>query len=352
MTLTAQATVARDGTIAIRVASTTTRTDAIVGVSPGRTSVFTPADLTQAAQAAIDGGTGAVAERFSSSDEVDFVALGRKFYQTHPDAYDQLLIWSDRRLVTDAFAYELTVANGIRGIGTDVFDSSRTFGSAGRLSSVVMMDSAAKYPADPQEVFLGENTTLSLIGQEAGHRWLAFLEIRDAHGALSNVLLGRDDAHWSFFTDSDGSVMEGNDIEDLGGGKFRTVGAVNRYSALDQYAMGLRDESDVPAFFYVESPVNVQPPQQAASAPRIGVTFSGTRRDVLIQDVVAAMGPRQPPAAGSPRVHAQAFIHLVSAGRPVDPASVAKIDRFRREWETFFLRATDGRMRAETRLRQ
>jgi len=350
--LTAQAVIARDGTIGIKVASTTTRTGAIVGVSPGRTNVFKPADLTQSASASIDGGAGAVGERFSAGDELDLVTLARKFYTTHPDTYDQLMIWSDRRLITDAFAYEVTVANEIRGIGTDIFDSSRTFGSAGRLRSVVMMDSVAKYPADPQQVFLGANTTLSLIGQEAGHRWLAFLEIRDAKGALSNVLLGRDDAHWSFFTDSDASVMEGNDIEVLGGGKFKTVSAVNRFSALDQYAMGLRSEADVPSFFYVENPVNVQPPQQPDSAPRLGVTFSGTRRDVLIQDVVAAMGPREPSAAASPRVHVQAFIHLVSAGRQTDAANVAKIDRFRREWETFFLRATDERMRAETRLRQ
>jgi hypothetical protein len=64
------------------------------------------------------------------------------------------------------------------------------------------------------------------------------------------------------------------------------------------------------------------------------------------------MGPRQPPPADSPRVHAQALIHLVSAGRDADAANVGKIDRFRREWGTFFLRATDGRMRAETRLWQ
>jgi hypothetical protein len=350
--LTAQAVIARDGSIEIKVAGTTTRTDAIVGVSPGRTDVFKPADLSASASSSIDGGAGAVGERFSASDEVDLVALGRKFYKTHPDTYDQLVVWSDRRLITDAFAYEMTVANEIRGIGTDIFDSSRTFGSAGRLRSVVMMDSIAKYRANPQEVFLGENTTLSLIGQEAGHRWLAFLNIRDANGALSNVLLGRDDAHWSFFTDSDASVMEGNDIEDLGGGTFKTVGAVNRFSALDQYAMGLRSEADVPSFFYVENPVNVQPSQQAASAPRVGVTFSGTRRTVLIQDIVAAMGPRDPPAATSARVHAQAFIHLVSTGRQTDAANVSKIDRFRREWEAFFLRATDERMRAETRLRQ
>ena len=352
LTLTAQAVIARDGSIEIKVAGTATRTDAIVGVSPGRTNVFKPADLTASASSSIDGGAGAVGERFSAGDELDLVTLARKFYQTHSDHYDQLMIWSDRRLITDAFAYEMTIANEIRGIGTDIYDSSRTFGSAGRLRSIVMMDSVTKYPANPQDVFHGENTTLSLIGQEAGHRWLAFLTIRGANGAPSNVLLGRDDAHWSFFTDSDASVMEGNDIEDLGGGKFKTVGAVNRFSALDQYAMGLRPDADVPSFFYVENPVNVQPSQQAGSAPRVGVTFSGTRRGVLIQDIIAAMGPREPAAAASPRVHVQAFIHLVSAGRQTDAANVSKIDRFRSEWETFFFRATDGRMRAETRLRQ
>jgi hypothetical protein len=348
---TAQAIIARDGRIDIKVAGTTTRKDAIVGMSPGRTNVYRPVDLTASSSGDVGGGAGAVGERFAASDDVDLVTLARKFYESHPDAYDQLVVWSDRRLGTDAFAYEITVANEVEGVGIDIYDSSRTFGSAGRLRSMVMMDSVAKYPADPQEKFLGENSTVSVIGQEAGHRWLAFLEFRDAGGRRSSAILGRDAAHWSFFADSDGSVMEGNDIEDLGGGTFRTVGAVTRFSQLDQYAMGLLDASEVPRFFYVENPVNVQPPREADSAPRIGVTFSGTRRDVLIQDIVAAMGQRRPAAAASPRVHAQAFIHLVSAGRDADTANVSKLDRFRREWETFFLKATDGRMRAETRLR-
>jgi hypothetical protein len=349
--VTAQAIIARDGRIDIKVASTTTRQDAIVGMSPGQTNVYKPVDLTASSSGAIDGGTGAVGERFAASDDVDLVTLAQRFYETHPDSYDQLLVWTDRRIVTDAFAYEITVANQITGIGVDTYDESRTFGSAGRLSSMVMMDSITKYPAGPQDVFLGENSTLSVIGQEVGHRWLAFLEFRDAGGSRSSALLGRDRAHWSFFMDSDASVMEGNDIQDLGGGNFKTVGAVSRYSALDQYAMGLLDASEVPRFFYVENPVNVQPPQQAASAPRIGVTFSGTRRDVLMQDIVAVMGPRWPSVAASPRVHAQAFIHLVSAGREADASNVAKIDRIRSAWEPFFLKATDGRMRAETRLR-
>ena len=93
-----------------------------------------------------------------------------------------------------------------------------------------------------------------MLGQEVGHRWLAFFEFRDHTGERSQALLGRDEAHWSFFFDSDASVMEGNDIEDLGGGSFRTVAAVERYSLLDQYAMGLVPRIEVPPFFYVREP--------------------------------------------------------------------------------------------------
>jgi hypothetical protein len=210
------------------------------------------------------------------------------------------------------------------------------------------MDFIGKYPDDPNQTFLGENSTLSVMGQEVGHRWLAYLEFRDHTDARSDALLGRDLAHWSFFFDSDASVMEGNDIEDLGGGQFRTVDAVRRYSRLDQYAMGLLPASSVPTFFYVENPVSTHVREDG---PQIGVTFSGTRRDVLMEDVIAILGQRNPPSSQSARVHRQAFILLVSAGRSTDAGQVAKLNGIRTAWEPFFSQATEGRMRAITTLR-
>lgn len=350
-TTTVQATMLPDGAIEMKYGETVTLTEAVVGISPGHTGDFKPVNLSDNGPTA--GGSGAVGERFSPNRQLDSVALGQKFYATHPDNYDQLVVWADARVVQDAFAYETTVANEIRGIGVDTYDLAREFGSAGRLRSMVQMDLISKYPDDPMQKVagLGENNTLSLIGQEAGHRWLAFLEFRDHNGQQSDQLLGRDLAHWSFFLDSDASVMEGNDIEDLGGGSFRTKGAVQRYSPLDQYAMGLLPASSVPTFFYVEDPTNVQPPTKREDAPQVGVTFNGTRRDVLIQDVIAVLGPRLPAVADSPKVHRQAFIYLVTTGGAGDPAHVAKIDQFRKQWEAFFLRATDGRMSAVTALR-
>ena len=66
------------------------------------------------------------------------------------------------------------------------------FGSAGRLESMLVMDFLGKYPDDPQQTFFGENNTVSVLGQEAGHRWLVFMEFRDHTGTQSRQLLGRD----------------------------------------------------------------------------------------------------------------------------------------------------------------
>ncbi len=346
---TVQATLFPDGVIEIRFGQTITLQDAVVGLSPGRTGDFEAVNLSESGPTG--GGGAAVGERFADQSQLDTVALIRKFYGSHADNFDQLVIWTDTTLIENAFAYETTVANEVRGIGTSVFDASRDFGSAGRLRSYAVMDWIGKYPEDPQQTFLGENNTVSLLGQEVGHRWLAFLEFRNHTGSRSEALLGRDQAHWSFFFDSDASVMEGNDIEDLGGGSFRTTASVQRYSRLDQYAMGLVSENDVPPFFYVDNPVNVQPSRQTDSAPRVGVTFNGTRRDVLIQDVIAILGPRTPPASQSSRVHRQAFIFLIGAGRTADSGQIAKIDRIRRAWEPFFFQATEQRMQAVTTLR-
>lgn len=343
--VTTQATLLPDGSVEMKYSDAINIVDVVVGISPGHTGDVALVDLSTS----IASSAAAIAERFAQANEIDTFAVAKKFYATHPDSFDQILLWTDQPLIRDAFAYELTVANDVRGIGQDIYDVSRSLGSAGRLRSLVVMDWLGKYPEDPAQKFLGENSTLSVLGQEVGHRWLAYFEFRDRTGARSESLLGRDTAHWSFFFDSDASVMEGNDIEDQGGGQFRTVDAVKRFSRLDQYAMGLVGASGVPPFFYVESPQGTT--KTSESAPSIGVSFTGTRRDVLIGDVIAIHGPRLPSVADSARVHRQAFIYIVTAGRATDAGQVAKLDRIRTAWEAFFLQATEGRMTAITRLR-
>ena len=348
-TITTQLALLPDGTIEfVYGGDSPALGDAVVGVSPGRTGEFAPVNLSEPGP---NGGPAAVGERFAATPQLDTIALLKKFYQSHPDNYDQVVIWTDAPLVQDAFAFEMTVANEVRGIGLPVFDASGDFGSAGRLRSVAVMDWLNKYPEDPNQRFLGSNSTLSVLGQEVGHRWLAFLEFRNHNGERSDQLLGRGLVHWSFFFDSDASVMEGNDIEDLGGGSFRTGEVVSRYSLLDQYAMGLVEAHEVPPFFYVENPTNLSAARTRDSGPESGITFNGTRREVLIDDVLAVHGPREPSARDSARVHRQAFIYVSSSGATPAASAIAKLDNIRVQWEGFFRAATDDRMRAITTLR-
>ena len=348
-TVTVQSTLLPTGVVEVRFLNVTLN-DAVVGLSPGATTKFTTSDLSGAA-----GGSGpatAMGERFAEEADLDLVEVARKFYRSHSDLFDQLVIWTDTRVVSgNTFAFETTVSNDIRGLNIGIFNFSDDYGSSGRLDSIMLMDALTKYPSSPTQRFLGEDSTLSLLGHETGHRWLAQLRFRDANGRRSEELLGRQLAHWSFFFDSDASFMEGNDIEDLGGGAFRTVAAAQRYSLLDQYAMGLVNPSQVPTFFYVEAPTNSMPDTDREDSPDVGVTFNGTKREVRIEDVVDVMGRREPNASGSPKTHRQAFIYIVSNGKTLDQAQVDKLERIRAAWPAFFREATNRRMTLETRLR-
>jgi hypothetical protein len=316
-----------------------------IGLAPGGGATgFTPIDFRSAA-----GQQGvSLGQSLRALDAIDLVAVARKFYVDHRDDFDQLVVFTNRRLVpSGAFAYEQTVRNQVEGTGDDVFDVSASYGSAGRLESVITMDAIAKYPAEPAQVFLGADSSLGVLAHEVGHRWLARATFRDGERA-SAELLGRQNAHWSFFADTDGSHVEGNDIEDLGGGRFRTVAAGVRYGPLDQYLMGLRDAAEVPPFFFVRDPADtfVDP----ARDPEAGVTFTGTRKDVTIADVVAALGPRRPATAAAPRGFRQAFV-FVAVGEAPAATDIEKVERIRVAWEPYFARSTEGRGSVDARLR-
>jgi hypothetical protein len=352
--LTAQASLLPGGAVEIRIDSSTTLRDGVVALSPGTTTSFDSVDLSKVGDTPTPGGDTAVGERFAAQPDLDVVGATRRFFAEFTDEYDQLVFWTDQR-VTDSntFAYESTIENAITGIGQEILSLSRSYGSEGRLQSVLVMDDVAKYSDDPSRRINGENTTAALVAHETGHRWGATLRFRDADGPVLDTLLGRQLAHWSFFFDSDASVLEGNLIQDNGDGTFETVGADERYGPLDLYAMGLIEAKEVPPVVLVEDPVITSPTNTSfnrESPPRSGVTFKGTPRTVTIDQVISAMGARNPPAPEAPRVQRQAWVYVVGQGRTADPTAIAKLEAIRQTFEGFFRDATGGRMTVETRL--
>lgn len=317
--------------------------EAVVGLSPGEGALLLAADLSSGEPRGRP--RGALAERFSERERLDLVAAVQRFLGSHPDAFEQLIVYTSRPLNPQpgSLAFEVKLRNEVRGIGFEVRDDSAAWGGKGSLASVVYMDSIDAYlDVDGFEI----------LGHETGHRWLARLRFRDAAGVASGALLGRGDVHWSFFLDSDASVLEGNAIAAAAGGRFVTTDIVRRFSPLDQYAMGLRSAAEVPAFFHVAFADDFRPARtyKASSGPEVGVSYSGERRDVTIADVVAALGPREPPAERAPRVLRQAYLLVVDAQAPATPGRLQALERIRSRFPAWYFEATEGRGEVQTAL--
>ena len=327
--------------------------DAVVGVAPGHSAGAAPTLIDLTAQTTPATFSGLIAEVFATTQRMDLTQVGRIFYQTHPDAYDGLIVFADFNISLDqAFAFAIPLRNSIRGIintRPDTYDFASDFGSADRLAVMVNMGDLSRYPADPRQRFLGENNSVSILGQEFGHRWLAYLDVG------SPSLLGRDRSHWSFLNNTSGSVVEGNEIADLGDGNFRTIAAVVRYSPLDQYVMGLRPAAEVPPWFVVANPVlpATLPPgfpsicrdlqQLPACAPYVGLNFTGTRRDVTIDQIISSAGPRVPTFEQAQKDFRVAFILVTQRGQAPRASSLQNLDAFRTQWQLFFNNAVENR---------
>jgi hypothetical protein len=331
-------------------------TDEVTGISPGAGyDTFSAVDYTGDTPTGSLRGT--IAEIFSQTTEIVESYVAKAFLKYHPDSFDQIILFLGFPfdLGNGAYAYEINVKNETTGIAMDTFDHSTSWGSRGKLSSFVnmgSMDGFSRYPDDPSQIFLGTNSTISVLGQETGHRFLAFTPWLDGSRA-STTILGRDLAHWSFFFNSFGSVMEGNLIRDTGGPgnqRFMTIAATNTFSLLDQYLMGLVGKDAVPASFVVESPTGTS--KLPSSNPSLGITFGGTRREISIDNIIGQNGERIPAVYQAPKISREAFVLLVPMGVTPTPAQTAKVQRIRDAWVDFYNQQTGGRGWSVTNLQE
>jgi uncharacterized protein (TIGR03437 family) len=330
----------------------------VVGVNPGGLRPVALVDLTAAPGLFPDG----VAEYFTSASvpEVDLLAAAQRFYQTHEDAYDYLVFYNAMNVAAGPglVAYEVTTRSSGEGYGDVPTDTGIYYGSKRRLQAVLNMGPTSQYPADPNGAVASRgaigDTPLSLLAHEAGHLFLALVSVPSPTGSFFPPMLGAGLAHWAFPFHSDASVMEGNRIVDQGPGenpRFRTTATVEKYSALDQYLMGLRAPEEVPPTFAV-----LNSGVSNTRGPQVGVTFNGARLDITVEDVIRAAGRRTPDATVAQREFRMAFVVIVpedaEPGSPAVAAAIAQVDGYRRAFEPYFTRATDGRARLVTTLRR
>lgn len=434
---------------------------AVVGVAEGNgEGPFNEIDLTADLPGTFQ--AGAIFEEYVPSipiQQMDVIQLAKEFYKNHDDKYDFLVMFADPIVLLDpagaAFAFHLGIQNQTLGLGLrGTFDDTDGIGpNIDELESILNMNRIGLYWPDAKKLenppikkfrftsqvpgatldgppgrtqrsrrarrmgtlngdfgafgsyTLGLNSAMSIMAQEAGHRWLAFpLFVHPTKGFnfIDNFdLLGRANAHWSFFFnvtvpsgqfggDPRASSEEGNAIIDLGNGfaGFCTGPGqsvflnqpnelIDGFTELDQYFMGLRTASEVSSFWYVDEPQTLGGSnfQFFAGQPaQDDVAYCGKRVDLTVADITAvdgalpfpfpSNGVRTPAvgdevdedASGNPQldVKTMAFILLVEQGPPnsaAHAATINQVDTFRWTWQQYGNGpATGGRGRFDTSL--
>jgi hypothetical protein len=251
------------------------------------------------------------------------------------------------------FANELNISNDVQGIGLGMFDNSALYGSGGVLESRCNMNRLGVWNANPNARVFGKgNNFLTIMGQEAGHRWGAFINFQDSTGAPSNLILGRSDAHWSYFFDVDHSSLEGGNWDFQSPQIYICPTSIDFFSQLDEYIFGLRTPNEVAPMFYVASPTNDLPQNRSVGTPMVNSFAFGNPVPVTIDDIIAAEGPRLPAVPDEEKHLRQAFVLLHQNGTTPTGAELNKIATFRRAWEDYFEQSVDGRFAVNTSITQ
>jgi hypothetical protein len=306
-----------------------------------------PIDLSKPPDDSISGG---MFELFSNKNRLDYPAVTRAFYRTHPDDVDFIYVWTDFQFDNGlGLARSFNVRNDIKGIGVKLFDYGAVYGSPARLSSIITMGDTADWPAEPSDHVAGIFSGIGIVCHEIGHRWLAYVRFDQDHDIKDN-LLGRDLSHWSFLVDSrssdDGgfsSVMEGNAWRDAGNGIFSTIeSSANYFSDLDQYLMGLRPAEEVGkiGFLVVEDPTKST---LRSDTPAVNYSVGAVQRQTSVSQIVEREGPRIPDSANAQREFRVAFVMVTQQGSRVSAERIGNVDRYRRSLVRYFSTATSRR---------
>lgn len=354
---TFQVVLYKDGRIDLIYASEISATEALIGILPGygkaqmRLVDFTRGTLKGRP-------AGALLENFHSYESIDFPSTMKALYRNYGDKYDFVTLLSnfDLNPVPGAQAFAIVVQNDAKGIGNPagrgsaIFRDTARYGSAGRLQNITFFGNIHQYPSDPNRELPDTYTSaLQMLAHEVAHRWLAYVKLTQ-DGASADLLLGRDQSHWSFFYNSEGSYLEGNQILQKSRSSFVTSHPFTRYSTLDLYLMGLISPSEVKSSFVVLGGSNFSPSFEFApeSAPEPDVAFRGSARTFTISDIIAANGERIPDSSTSQKTFTHLFVLITKKDNPASAADIGAVEQLRSAWEGYFAAATAGKGTVQT----
>jgi uncharacterized protein (TIGR03437 family) len=192
-----------------------------------------------------------------------------------------------------------------------------------------------------------QDTPLTVLGHESGHLFLAYASIPDPSDPTAKPMLGFGGVHWSFVFDSEASLDEGEQINDLGGGSFITGTVTQGFAPLDRYLMGFAPSTDVPDTFVVLNP-SVSP----LGHPMTGYFFTGTKFPISVNDVIQAVGRRTPDYTVAQHRFRFGFILVVPEGAQdsVIAPNAQQVETYRQQFGAAYAKFSGNLGSADTTL--
>lgn len=251
--------------------------------------------------------------------------VAEKFYATHSDIYDFLIIYTAFQPKTQIPSNEI-IKSTISGIGLQVLETIPPYPSARLVQSIF---------ASNIDNFNPNNPDLRMLFEEISHRWLTYIgDVRDCKDPSSEPCrrktgfkINRDGGHWD--ENVDGLVREngkiysppqsasGNPWQENNG--YCTTLAIDfplevRLNSLELYLMGFLPPAEV-------QPLNWYEFGEWTSKGR-----KCTKRVLTVNDVINMSGPRNPSYQNVERDLSAAFILITKQGQTSIESQINKIN--------------------------
>jgi subtilase family serine protease len=284
------------------------------------------------------------ADNFDANNFAARQQVASRFYQTHADDFDFLVFFTTFDIVMPelgANGFYTRVQDDVQGIGLTPLNNSQYYGSQGKLHGLVDMGHVTDDVLDPLSPSF--QPKLSVLAHEVMHRWCCFIDYLH-NGVADASLLGHDGVHWSYFLDTDASVMYGSDWSEISPGQFEAEAVVKNYSPLDLYLAGFYAKGEVPDFFLIRNA-----PGDPTTFPVLFAQVAGQAENISIDQIIAQEGPRIPGVADAPTHFRAKFILLRRPGEQVSQGVLIGLEALRREFEQRFAIMTDGRAQIDIR---
>lgn len=242
---------------------------------------------------------------------LDLSATLRKFYQSSPDKFDFVTVFSSVGN-TNTDYYHANAQNNIKGIGLGIFNIASNYGSAGKLLGVNYMNDMLDRNGSVKSCYVQQQNNLTSLSietdidcgmagilHETGHQWAAYFGDMVSGSSPNTVNLGirKDFAHYYF------GLMSTPGTQDLNGSGYwkksddNTVfindtsdenSIVEKYHPFTLYAMGV-----LPAIEYDTKFNILQDGGQYSPSPNWTFqSMASVYKQVSVRDIIAKEGKR------------------------------------------------------------